>query len=217
MLNDAAEVTEHRHYSGYTQTSVDGGDPSEMGFAAGTHAADLVILGARVYDPIAGRFLSQDPISQTINQYSYTLGNPVRFWDPTGAQQQPSSSSRIEKPNFSFGVKAGFPYFWFTYNGEKVTLEVVEVPEAKVPEIIAPNPDLKLGPGAPATDKSVPQVSPGDAKGGGLGDDFVSRGSTGEGRDGPPPRAGLGCGLGFEIAPVLITWFAIRKRRRARR
>ena len=31
-----------------------------------------------------GRFLSQDPVFQEINQYSYTLGNPVWWGDPDG-------------------------------------------------------------------------------------------------------------------------------------
>ncbi|MBW2726098.1 MAG: hypothetical protein JRE71_17105, partial [Deltaproteobacteria bacterium] len=84
MLNDAGEVTALHHYSGYERVAVDGSDESGSGFAGGTHVDELVLMGARVYDPATRRFLSQDPVFQTINQYSYTLGNPVRFWDPGG-------------------------------------------------------------------------------------------------------------------------------------
>ena len=47
---------------------------------------DLVLLGARVHDPQAGRFLSPDPIFQTVNQFAYTQANPVSFSDPGGTE-----------------------------------------------------------------------------------------------------------------------------------
>ena len=46
--------------------------------------------GARFYSPKLGRFLSPDTIvqsyanPQTLNRYSYVLGNPLRYTDPTG-------------------------------------------------------------------------------------------------------------------------------------
>jgi RHS repeat-associated protein len=46
--------------------------------------------GARFYSPKLGRFLSADPMGQSIanpqgfNRYSYALNNPVRYTDPTG-------------------------------------------------------------------------------------------------------------------------------------
>jgi RHS repeat-associated protein len=52
--------------------------------------AGLLYLRARWLDVESGRFLSQDPIigslqqSQSINRYSYVLGNPLRYRDPTG-------------------------------------------------------------------------------------------------------------------------------------
>jgi RHS repeat-associated protein len=41
-------------------------------------------LRARYYDPELGRFLSQDPVREGSNYYSYALGNPVSFSDPSG-------------------------------------------------------------------------------------------------------------------------------------
>ena len=58
-------------------------------------AGGLVHMGARVYDPLSGRFLSADPISiavvkrenpQRFNRYSYALNNPYRFHDANGLQ-----------------------------------------------------------------------------------------------------------------------------------
>ena len=50
----------------------------------------LVNMNARIYDPYLGRFLSADPVlpdpydMQAFNRYSYVLGNPLKYIDPTG-------------------------------------------------------------------------------------------------------------------------------------
>jgi RHS repeat-associated protein len=53
-------------------------------FAGQIQIGELMMLGARIYDPAVGRFLSPDPVLQLINQYAYALGNPVWFSDPYG-------------------------------------------------------------------------------------------------------------------------------------
>lgn len=46
--------------------------------------------GARLYDPLLGRFISPDTMvpdpnnPQSLNRYSYTLNNPLRYIDPSG-------------------------------------------------------------------------------------------------------------------------------------
>ena len=51
---------------------------------------DIYHYGARFYSPKLGRFLSADTIvpgaanPQAYNRYSYVLGNPLRYTDPTG-------------------------------------------------------------------------------------------------------------------------------------
>ena len=53
-------------------------------------AAQLVFLRARFYDPLSGRFLTQDSFAglqrspQSQNTYSYALNNPTNFVDPSG-------------------------------------------------------------------------------------------------------------------------------------
>jgi RHS repeat-associated protein len=50
----------------------------------------LYFYNARFYDPALGRFISADTIvpspgnPQSLNRYSYCLGNPVKYTDPTG-------------------------------------------------------------------------------------------------------------------------------------
>lgn len=53
----------------------------------------LSILGARLYDPQIGRFLSRDPIhiartSATTNPYAFAINDPVNFTDPSGRDWQ---------------------------------------------------------------------------------------------------------------------------------
>ena len=44
----------------------------------------LYYLRNRYYDPKAGRFITEDPIRDGTNWYTYCAGNPVMFRDPTG-------------------------------------------------------------------------------------------------------------------------------------
>ncbi|AKG53329.1 hypothetical protein DGWBC_0653 [Dehalogenimonas sp. WBC-2] len=50
----------------------------------------LYYYNARYYDPIIGRFISADTLvqnftnPQTLNRYSYTSNNPLKYVDPTG-------------------------------------------------------------------------------------------------------------------------------------
>jgi hypothetical protein len=44
-----------------------------------------MLLGFRVYDAEVGRFFSPDPVFQLVNQFAYTLGNPVWYSDRDGA------------------------------------------------------------------------------------------------------------------------------------
>ncbi len=87
LVTDATgEVVQHYEYSAYAVEAVYGDDTDTRSFARGCAVGDLVLIGHRLYDPAAARFLAPDPIYQLVNQYAYTLGNPVQFWDPSGMQ-----------------------------------------------------------------------------------------------------------------------------------
>lgn len=49
------------------------------------NATGLVLLGVRYYDPLIGRFITQDPSRDGLNWYAYADGNPVNMGDPEGA------------------------------------------------------------------------------------------------------------------------------------
>lgn len=89
FLTDASgTVVSHYLYSGYALEEIHGADVDRRRFAQGRDLGGLVRLGARVYDPFVGRFLSPDPFEQVFDQHTYTIGNPVHFWDPGGLQQE---------------------------------------------------------------------------------------------------------------------------------
>ena len=70
------------------QTTVDTGVKVRLRMAGQEYDAEtgLYHMGARYYDPDAGRFLSEDPlgIAGGLNLYRYASNNPVLHRDPTG-------------------------------------------------------------------------------------------------------------------------------------
>lgn len=86
VSDENGEIVSHYRYSPYRVDAMFGSGEDAVSFAGRPGVGDLMLLGARIYDPLVGRFLSPDPIFQFINQYTYTLGNPVMYWDPDGAQ-----------------------------------------------------------------------------------------------------------------------------------
>lgn len=65
---------------------------NEIGFSAARRDTELglVAMGARIYDPVLGQFLSADSYipdayrPQSLNRYSYVENDPVNHWDPSG-------------------------------------------------------------------------------------------------------------------------------------
>ena len=68
----------------------------DFGFGGHEHldTIGLVLMGARVYDPVIGRMLQADPLipdmadGQAHNRYSYVLNNPLTYLDPTGYEPE---------------------------------------------------------------------------------------------------------------------------------
>ena len=55
--------------------------------------------GARLYDGEVGRFLSLDPAAAEFpswSDYSYVMGNPLKFIDPTGKSPEETSIKNQE-------------------------------------------------------------------------------------------------------------------------
>jgi RHS repeat-associated protein len=71
-------------YSPYGVSAVLGDGSDTTRFVGRSVIGPFMLLGARMYDPLVGRFISPDPVFNLLNQYTYTLGNPIWFSDPTG-------------------------------------------------------------------------------------------------------------------------------------
>lgn len=54
--------------------------------------------GARMYDPVLGRFMTQDPLAENepgISPYVYCRNNPIRYVDPNGKEPTEEEAARI--------------------------------------------------------------------------------------------------------------------------
>ena len=94
VSDDAGEIVAHYRYAPFGLDAVFGADDDPVRFVARPEIGELMLLGERVYDPAVGRFLSPDPVFQIVNQFAYTLGNPLWFSDPDGRSSEANDSAR---------------------------------------------------------------------------------------------------------------------------
>jgi RHS repeat-associated protein len=79
---------------------------TDFGYAGMLYNAEsgLYLTPYRAYDPVAGRWLSRDPIGEfgdaAANLYTYVSGNPITNVDPFGLDLEPG-------PNENYGPSAG--------------------------------------------------------------------------------------------------------------
>lgn len=91
--NAAGQITARTRYEPYGATAA-GNVPNGVGFTGHVNDVDtgLVYMQQRYYDPIAGRFLSVDPVvtdaktGDSFNRYVYGNNDPYVFLDPDGRQ-----------------------------------------------------------------------------------------------------------------------------------
>ncbi len=89
--NAAGQVTSRTRYEPYGAVA-EGAVPQGVGYTGHVNDADtaLVYMQQRYYDPIAGAFLSVDPVvtdwdsGRQFNRYVYAHNNPYGFVDPDG-------------------------------------------------------------------------------------------------------------------------------------
>lgn len=203
ILDDLGETMAVHNYNGYELSHVTGTDESHSGFAGGTHVGEFVVLGARVYDPTARRFLSEDPVFQIGNQFSYTSGNPIRFWDPSGTQQQTTTGTTVSTTTHgveytgsatgSVGVVSGTISVSGTTN--TVTTAVHSVPTVST---IVETTTFADGTSSTRTittthsnsGEFIRTTTDSSSPEGAVGPGYQGQGSTGTGKNGPPSSRG---------------------------
>lgn len=92
----------------------------------GDHLAALGItqLGARLYDPVIGRFLSRDPLliprsAATTNPYAFAANDPVNLADPSGLDFDLELHRRY-KNETGIGIGCSFPFSLISNAGSAV-------------------------------------------------------------------------------------------------
>jgi RHS repeat-associated protein len=111
-LTDASGNVSHQAFNPFgTRRDGPGGPATRIGYT-GHHQDDdlgLIDMGGRVYDPLAARFTTADPImqapywSQGQNRYAYVLNDPINMTDPSGFQWQDTGSTG---GNVAWGIGA---------------------------------------------------------------------------------------------------------------
>jgi len=115
----------------------------------------LYLTRYRAYDPVAGRWLSRDPMGEmtdaSANLYPYVGGNPVRLTDPDGRMiwplpwpRRPSSSNACPKPPSPPGCPPGMSCMTEGGSSEDSSVNKPEVPP--LPEGLVGTQDEKAGP-----------------------------------------------------------------------
>ncbi|MFP6665589.1 MAG: RHS repeat-associated core domain-containing protein, partial [Deltaproteobacteria bacterium] len=121
ITDESGQATTHYHYDAYGLTDVDGDATAdiERRFANGLDLGEVTVLGARVLDPLAARFLSPDPAYNMVNQYSYTLGNPVELQDPGGELAIITAAAVVTVVAGSVGIVVGSFQMYRDFTGRE--------------------------------------------------------------------------------------------------
>lgn len=98
--NSAGAVLSRTRYEPYGATLAGSTNPNGIGFTGHVNDPDtgLVYMQQRYYDPIAGRFLSVDPVTTNakdgsfFGRYHYANSNPYKYLDPDGQAPVPNSA-----------------------------------------------------------------------------------------------------------------------------
>ncbi|MDY6976364.1 MAG: RHS repeat-associated core domain-containing protein [Pseudomonadota bacterium] len=86
-------VTSRYHYTPFGELEEDGELNNDPSYTSHVHDDDLKLtyMQARYYDPVIGRFYSNDPVGWTpknpvmsFNRYLYVNNNPYKYTDPNG-------------------------------------------------------------------------------------------------------------------------------------
>ncbi|WP_232279912.1 RHS repeat-associated core domain-containing protein [Shewanella denitrificans] len=90
--DEAGNIISRSHYEPFGKRL--GGDKAGIGYTGHLQDKDLGLtyMQARYYDPLIGRFYSNDPISyrgvHSFNRYAYANNNPYKYIDPTGNNEE---------------------------------------------------------------------------------------------------------------------------------
>ena len=108
--NTAAGLISRTRYEPYGRTA--SGTTPTIGFTGHVNDVDtgLTYMQQRYYDPVAGRFLSIDPVvtdantGSSFNRYVYASNNPFKYIDPDGRADSEWSCSNAPPPAVAYNT-----------------------------------------------------------------------------------------------------------------
>jgi RHS repeat-associated protein len=114
-LTDASGAVTHQAFDPFGTRRDGPGLATRIGYT-GQHQDDdlgLIDMGGRVYDPLAGRFTTADPImqapywSQGQNRYAYVFNDPINLTDPSGFMSSSETSGGLSPAIIGGGITGG--------------------------------------------------------------------------------------------------------------
>jgi RHS repeat-associated protein len=107
VLDSVGNPVDRIRYSAWGVATMDVGSDDIRSFTGKDYdASGLIYFNARYYDPLTGRFFTEDPSRQGVNWYAYCNNNPVNLTDPdgriTGADQAHFVAGQAEAHELAF-------------------------------------------------------------------------------------------------------------------
>ncbi|MBI5876105.1 MAG: RHS repeat-associated core domain-containing protein [Chloroflexi bacterium] len=126
-----AVVSEQKFTAWGVVRAANGAMPTDVGYTGQRADAStgLMFYGARYYDAALARFVSADTIvpgagnPQALNRYSYVLGNPLKYTDPTGHCAIADDRCLEEKQHFEMEYR-------LTLNGDIQIEDIINLRDA---------------------------------------------------------------------------------------
>ena len=125
------EVTNRMDYDAFGNQWI-GNTPDPFGYCGEYYDSEsgLIYLRNRYYDSATGRFITEDPIKDGLNWYSYCGGNPVMFVDPSGLDygfdDEEYANKIIDQINTLTGGEGSHGYTLKEENGIYLVVETGE-------------------------------------------------------------------------------------------
>jgi RHS repeat-associated protein len=157
FVNDAGAFVQGIDYQPFGEAKSTGAQPGNADYSSqqwnngdALAAFGLVNLGARVYDPVIGRFLSRDPLliaggGSTSNPYAFAMNDPINAADPSGLQTIPDLS--IQSGTGSGGGASAGPAVGPLAPNLEQTAEHFVSMFFGGGKAVAPTPSISTGPG----------------------------------------------------------------------
>ena len=96
LTNGSGNITKQYSYDAFgVEQNKDANDTNPFRYCGEyfDDETESVYLRARYYSPVSGRFITEDPIRDGLNWYSYTDNNPVMNIDPCGLADVPKGGT----------------------------------------------------------------------------------------------------------------------------